>query len=507
MAHQLCAELTDFASWVEFGILRKDWGYIADQAPSTHPVASNGSPDARSALADFDGISYAKGAAALRQLADFLGPEVFYRGLRGHFRRHRFANADFGDLIAAWQEAGAEEIDVWTSAWLRTSGLDTLNGSPADSNLVIVNRLRPDGATEQPRRPHAVRVRGYSPTGQPVVDSPVVLTGDRVAIPVAELPLLVVADGVDQTWAKIRFGSGDWSAVREVLPRIAEADARVVVYNAVRDAVRDGELPPVKAWLILQDALAAEDHDLVIASLFTFATKQLAGCYSPLAARAERRAGVARVAAFSLADAAAGSDRQLVTARALVAATSDVATLHAWLERRRVPDGLRIDPELRWLMVERLATLGEMDERGVAGELAADRSAAGVVHAARACALIPDVEAKKRAWHLLSQPSSLPAYELYATAEGFFEPSQTELTADYATRFFVDLPATAAFRRGYALAQIALLAYPMSHPDAHLVTLADSTLASDGIDPGVRRSLVDGTDALRRALSSIARHG
>ncbi len=68
--------------WTEFGIVRKDWGAVADQAPSTHPVAGNGADDAISALQDFDGISYAKGAAVLKQLAAYLGDEVFFDGLR-----------------------------------------------------------------------------------------------------------------------------------------------------------------------------------------------------------------------------------------------------------------------------------------------------------------------------------------------------------------------------------------------------------------------------------------
>ena len=85
MAHRCCTESTRYPLWTEFGILRKDWGFQADQAPSTHPVAGNGAPDADAALQDFDGISYAKGAAVLRQLAAHLGDEVFFGGLRHHF--------------------------------------------------------------------------------------------------------------------------------------------------------------------------------------------------------------------------------------------------------------------------------------------------------------------------------------------------------------------------------------------------------------------------------------
>ncbi len=55
-------------AWADFCLGRKAWGYGADQLPTTHPVAGDVA-DTRSALLNFDGISYAKGAAALRQLA------------------------------------------------------------------------------------------------------------------------------------------------------------------------------------------------------------------------------------------------------------------------------------------------------------------------------------------------------------------------------------------------------------------------------------------------------
>jgi aminopeptidase N len=49
------------------------WGYAAERTPSTHPVAGGAALDAQAALQDFDGISYAKGAATLRQLIAHIG--------------------------------------------------------------------------------------------------------------------------------------------------------------------------------------------------------------------------------------------------------------------------------------------------------------------------------------------------------------------------------------------------------------------------------------------------
>src|SRR5690606_20013774 len=69
MGYQVTSEATRFTdTWTDFGVARKTWGYDADQRPSTHPVAPEHVKDTASALLNFDGISYAKGASALRQL-------------------------------------------------------------------------------------------------------------------------------------------------------------------------------------------------------------------------------------------------------------------------------------------------------------------------------------------------------------------------------------------------------------------------------------------------------
>ena len=94
MGNRVTAEVTEFSEalvWAE--LVRKNWGLTADSRPSTHPVAGTGAVDADAALQDFDGISYAKGHAVLTQLANRVGDEVFFAGVRDHFEKHRFGNA------------------------------------------------------------------------------------------------------------------------------------------------------------------------------------------------------------------------------------------------------------------------------------------------------------------------------------------------------------------------------------------------------------------------------
>ena len=81
--------------------------YRQDQLPSTHPVAAD-IPDIDAVEVNFDGITYAKGAAVLKQLVAYVGREKFLAGVRHYFAEHEWGNATLGDLLAALQEHPGE---------------------------------------------------------------------------------------------------------------------------------------------------------------------------------------------------------------------------------------------------------------------------------------------------------------------------------------------------------------------------------------------------------------
>ena len=114
-------------------IVRKTWGYAAERRPSTHPVAGSPAPDAASALQDFDGISYAKGASVIRQLVAYLGEDAFAAGVAAYLREHAYGNGTFADLVGALERASGQDLralvptrgcarpTATASAWRRTS--------------------------------------------------------------------------------------------------------------------------------------------------------------------------------------------------------------------------------------------------------------------------------------------------------------------------------------------------------------------------------------------------
>ena len=90
------AEATRFTqAWTTFCGGRKIWGYGQDQLPSTHPIAAD-VPTLSQAEANFDGISYAKGAAVLKQLVAYIGRDAFFAGIRAYFAEHALGQRDAG---------------------------------------------------------------------------------------------------------------------------------------------------------------------------------------------------------------------------------------------------------------------------------------------------------------------------------------------------------------------------------------------------------------------------
>ena len=479
----MCGAVGHTGTWSDFAIARKSWGYAADRRPSTHPVSGNAAADTASALNEFDGISYAKGAAVLRQLAARVGDDVLLDGLRGHFAAHRFGNATFADLLGALVAAGASGLDEWARRWLRTSGVDTLRVVPTDGGSTIVGG----------ERPHAVQVAAYDATGHELARRRVQVTGmAAVAHPPAAL---VLADAADETWAKVSIG--DWSVVPALLPGL-DPTARAVIWNALRLAAADAEVSPGAVLDVL--AAAVEDTDMVLTHLLGWAATTVCGTYATDAERAALSARLADIAQRAMDGARPASGRQLAAARGLVAATADVELLRAWLADR-APDGLVIDAEFRWLVLERLAALGHLAEAELAGETDRDRSSAGLVHAARCRALRPDAEAKRAAWRTIMTDPDAPNLELYATAEGFWSPGQDAVTEPYLPRYFEEIVATSRFRSGWALARVAGKSFPWTAVSTRTLDHAAAFLDRDDVPAGVRRAVVDGADDVRRAVA------
>ncbi|WP_411098023.1 aminopeptidase N [Streptomyces sp. x-45] len=503
MGYQTTAEATRFTdTWTDFGVTRKAWGYDADQRPSTHPVAPENVRDTASALLNFDGISYAKGASALRQLVAWLGEKDFLAGINTHFERHKFANASLADFIDSLAAATDRDVHAWAESWLRTTGVDTLVPSVTGDNGSRALTVRRTG-----ERPHRIAVGLYdqspgdegrlTPRGRLDLDIP--QTEPR---PIGKLPALVVLNDGDLSYAKIRFDADSFRAVRESLSGLPAPLTRAVVWNALRDAVRDGELPAATYLDIARTHLPHETDLALVDGVLAFAAGQVADCYVTPERRPAALSTLAELCRDLIRRTEDGDHPglRLIAVRHRIATAAHPDTIAAWLADGIVPGGPELDPELRWRILTRLAVLGAVDEDAIAAELAIDPSATGQEGAARCRAALPDAEAKARAWEAMFASDDLSNYLFTATAQGFWQPEQSDLVREYVPRYYPEAVALAA-RRGPAIADAAgRWAFPAHAVDADTLRLGQECLADADPIPALRRKLADQLDDLARAL-------
>ncbi|MEV6579452.1 aminopeptidase N [Streptomyces sp. NPDC051582] len=504
MGYQTLTEATRFTgTWTEFGVTRKSWGYDADQRPTTHPVAPDPDavPDTASALLNFDGISYAKGASALRQLVAWLGEKDFLAGINTHFGRHKFANASLADFVDSLAAHTDRDVHAWAEIWLRTTGIDTLTPRIEESHGGWTLTVQQQGS-----RPHHIGVGLYDRDPDDTLQPRELLTldvpSDEVVSASGPRPALLLLNDGDLGYAKVRLDDTSVETALRDLSAIPGALTRAVVWNALRDMVRDGELEPAAYLATAEAHLPAEADLAIVQGVLAFARLHVIDRYLAPDDRTEALATLTSLARALLRRTEDGSDPglRLSAVRAHIDAATQPDTLTAWLEDDTVPGGPELDPELRWRILARLSVLGAVGEDEIDAALAADPSATGREGAARCRAALPTAEAKAAAWERLFRDDSLSNYLFTATAQGFWQPEQAELVREYVPRFYTEAIALGA-RRGPAIAEAAgRYAFPGHAVDEDNLGAGRTALDHPELVPALRRKLVDQLDDLARAL-------
>src|SRR5215472_6552613 len=237
-------------AWTTFAQLEKSWAYRQDQLPSTHPIAAD-VPDIAAVEVNFDGITYAKGAAVLKQLVAYVGLDNFLAGLRTYFSQHAWANATLGDLLEPLAAASGRDLAGWSKQWLETAGVNTLRPEytlAADGTFAEF-AIRQEAPEAHPvLRDHRIAIGLYDRTAAGLVRRRRVETdvcGERTVV--AELngesrPDLVLVNDDDLTYAKIRLDPHSMDTLLASIGTFTESLPAALCWAAAWDMCRDGEL-------------------------------------------------------------------------------------------------------------------------------------------------------------------------------------------------------------------------------------------------------------------------
>ncbi|MFZ1853945.1 MAG: aminopeptidase N [Candidatus Nanopelagicales bacterium] len=509
-------------AWTTFLNQRKAWAYRQDQLPSTHPIAAD-MVDLDAVRVNFDGITYAKGAAALRQLVAWVGEDEFVEGLRRYFNKHAWGNTRLSDLLTALTESSGRELDSWSAQWLQTSGVNLLKPEVEvddDGNYVrVILRQEPPSSpagVAQTLRNHRVALGLYQrQDGRLTRTRQVELDLVGAGVNVEELrgeagaDLLLINDG-DLTFAKVRL---DDSSIRTAIEGIGEFDdslARALVWGATWDMTRDAEIGTAD-YLKLVLAGLPHEGDVGVVQQVIRQLRTAIDVYATDDHRLRYQSELADALLIMTRRADAGSDHQLAFARGFIATASSeealnlVAGLHGGTEQI---SGLEIDTEMRWSLLQRLVIMGRAGRAQIATELARDNTATGQRHVAFLEAAIPSPEAKAAAWHAALHDAELPNHLLAATIGGIMVSEQRELLRPHVAEYFDSIPATWADRTPEMAQQIVAGLYPMLLVDPQIAARSQRFLAENAqLAAGARRLVGEGLDGLERAMRCQVRDG
>ena len=512
MGSRVLVDATRFTgAWTWFSSDRKPWGYDADERSSTHPVAPRAEDvlDTESAFENFDGISYAKGASALRQLVEWVGDDVFLAGINDLLTARAFGNATLHDVLDALDARSDRDVHAWAQAWLRTTGVDRLAVERDDAGVVLVG---------PGLRPHAVTLGIYDLAAPGSTDL-VLRRRDRVALDAGATavrpdlddgptPAAVLLDDASLSWAKVRYDAVTQSALADGLSSIADPLARATVWVSLRDQVRDAELAPTAYVEILRRHLPRETDALVLDAVLEFARAELVDRYVADEQRSWALHEIRGACRDLLAEPASGPDVRLAAARWMVASVSaeGADVLRGWLTDG-VPGGPPLDDDLRWRVLLRLAVLGATDLAEIDAAEARTPDEESALHAARARAALPDAAAKQAAWDLALTGDHASTYVVLATMEGFWQHEQRDLLRPWTDRFFAAAAEVSA-RRGPAITQaVAFRAFPFHDVSAGTEERLLERLADPTLTPACRRALADRADDFLRARAVRAAPG
>lgn len=491
-AHASAAATRFHDAWVTFAAKRKAWAYQQDQLPTTHPIVAD-ITDLEAAKLNFDGITYAKGAAVLKQLVAFVGDDAFFEGARRYFAANAFGNTTLDDFLVQLSAVSGRDMSDWSRAWLQTSGVSTLwLETDAEGRRTLVQ--------SQPR-PHRLRIGLYDHVDGRVARREQIeldIADERTELDLADADLVLLNDD-DLTYAKARLDERSLRTVEESLSSIDEPLARALVWSALWNATRDGELDALRYLGIVRAHAPAETNIGLLSSAVlnaAFTVREFLGD--------ERRADEQRQwiesAWQALQAADAGSDAQLSWARAFAAASAYDDLRHADVQAMllgQVPDGLVVDPDLRWQLLTALVTTGHADADDIATERSRDDTGSGRTAARRALASRPDAAVRRAAWENAWSDTSLSNDHLDAEIAGFRAGGRLDLIAEFDAEYFARIGDVWSTRSIELAKRLVLGLFPASDS----LDLVDAWLAENTQAPAaLRRLVIEQRDHRERSL-------
>lgn len=204
-----------------------------DALENTHPIEIEVShPDEIWEI--FDSVSYAKGSAVIRMLADYLGEEIFRNGLRHYLKKHAYGNTDTSDLWKAFEEVSGRPVVKMMRGWTRQAG-----------HPVIYAKQQKNFIELSQQRFYSSELSAHKSKDKSIWTIPVTIKDDSGRI---------FTELIGKKTAKLQFPQASWLKLNYGERGVYRSGYSPELFARLEQAVKNGELEPSDRLGVARDA-------------------------------------------------------------------------------------------------------------------------------------------------------------------------------------------------------------------------------------------------------------
>ncbi|HEY0406632.1 MAG TPA: M1 family aminopeptidase [Pyrinomonadaceae bacterium] len=437
----------DYNAWKVFYQRTKPGAYATDATKGTTPIWQeiNNLSAAKSA---YGNIVYLKAPSMLRQAEFFLGADHFQQAVRLLLKEHAYGNAEWADLVHAFERVSGQKLDEWAAAWVRRRGMPDVRAEWSVDRSGRINRLTlkqqnilGEGGT-WPMRVELLLAHQNTPSETMTVT----MNGAAETI-VKEAqgrraPSYVFANNSDHGYGRFLLDEKSKRAVLRQLGEVRDDFLRALLWGSLWDSVREAELAPA-AYIELAIKLVASERDEVTAQSILNRVSTAFNRYLSPAQMTELAPRLERALSERMLNAETQGLRITYFRAFQSNAMTDEArsTLKKILSGELQIPGMTLRSRDRFDIITALLARGDADAPALlAAQAATDQTDDGRRYAYAAGAARADADVKKRYFDAYLNDKQLAESWIESSVNPFNTIHQSALTLGYLERALAELP-------------------------------------------------------------------
>ena len=490
--------------WERFSLSIKPSAYEIDSTQGTTPIYQD-IPNLQDAKSAYGAIVYSKAPGVLKQLAYVLGPGHFRDGLRLYLKEHLYGNAEWSDLVHAFERVSEQKLDRWADMWIRHRGMPQVDVSWSCQNGQVkhFSLAQHDVLSEGNIWPIATEVLLSYNSGPGIrlrasFDTATTQFSQAVGTP---CPLYVFANAQDYAYGRFLLDPQSRQAVMAHLGDVHDPFLRALLWSSLWDSVRVAQLEPRRYLSLAQELLPQERDELLLRSTAAHTITSLHRYVSGHARLqfAPAFEGIARVRMLRSPQ----KDLRILWFRVLQAVAETPAgraDLKDLLNGKLSVPGVELRELDRWNLVTALIALHDPEADAVFhAEQQHDPSGEGLKYAYMAEAARPDNKSKQKYFEDYLHDSARPEDWIAESLDAFNYWNQSQLTEPFLKPALEALPQIKRERKIFFLvdwldAFIGGQQSPAAQAQVH------DFLRAAGLDPDLRLKVLQAMDELDRTV-------